>query len=270
MCFWWKKKKKHRIGLALGSGGARGLAHIGVIKVLEENNIPIHCIAGSSIGAVVGGLYAAAGDIQKIKKLALDNNWLKLLKLIVEPAVGGGVIGGKKIEKFLRGELGGVKFSDLKIPFSAMTTDFETGQPVILSRGDVAKAISCSLSVPLVFKPKKNEGKILVDGGLSEPVPVEAVRKMGADIVIAVNLDYCLPGEKKNIGFWDAAEDSLEILRFNLAKEKIKQADVVVEPKIKFRGLIGWRNFLNGEKFIPEGERAMREALPKLKKLMRS
>jgi NTE family protein len=268
MCFWWKKKKKYRIGLALGSGGARGLAHIGVIKILEENDIPIHCIAGSSIGAMVGGLYAAERNIGSIERLALDNNWRKLLSLIIEPSVGGGVIGGKKIESFLKKELDGAKFSDLKIPFSAVATNFETGQPVILSRGDVAKAISCSLSVPLIFKPKKHEGQVLVDGGLSEPVPIEAARKMGADFVIAVNLDYCLPGEKKGVGFWEAGEDSLEILRYHLAKEKIKQADVVVEPKIKFKGLIGWRKFFDGRKFIPEGERAMREVLPKLKKLI--
>lgn len=270
MFFWKNKKKKCKIGLALGSGGSRGLAHIGVIKVLEENNVPIHYIAGSSIGAVIGGLYAATRDIKRIEKFALGNNWRQLLSLIVEPSIKGGLIAGKKLENFLNKELDNAEFSDLKIPFVALATDFKNGEPIALSFGNVAKAVRCSLSVPLIFKPAGYKNKILVDGGLSEPVPINVVRQMGADIVIAVNLDRCDVSQKANNSFWELAERSLKILRYHLAKEKIKQADIVIEPKLKINGIIGWKNFLNGKEIILEGERAMRLVLPKLKRLMKS
>ncbi|MFA5128482.1 MAG: patatin-like phospholipase family protein [Patescibacteria group bacterium] len=268
MCFGEKKNKKYKVGLALGSGGARGLAHIGVIKVLLENNIPIHCIVGSSIGALIGGIYATTGDVSEVEKIARGNNWRQLLDLMWDPTLKGGLNGGKKIEMFIRKQINGVNFSDLKMRFAAVATNFETGEPVVMKTGDVTLAIKSSLSVPIIFNPVEFNGKILVDGGLSEPVPVDAVRKLGADFVIAVNLDNCHLVKKKKIGFFEAVEDSLSILRHHLSKEKVKAADILVEPKVFPQSLIGWRQFMESDKFIAEGERAMRAALPKLKKLI--
>jgi len=267
MCFWGEKKKKYKIGLALGSGGAKGLAHIGVIKVLLENNIPIHCITGSSIGALVGGIYATTGDISEVEKIARGNSWRQLLDLMWDPTIKGGLNSGKKIEIFIRKPINGAKFSDLKVRFAAVATNFETGEPVVMKTGDIVLAIKSSLSVPIIFNPVQINGKILVDGGLSEPVPVAAARKLGADFVIAVNLDNCHLGEKKKLGFFEAAEDSLSILRHHLSKEKVKAADILIEPKVFSPSLIGWRQFMESDKFIAEGERAMRVALPKLKRL---
>lgn len=252
----------------MGSGGAKGLAHIGVIKVLVENNIPIHCIAGSSIGALVGGIYAATGDILKIEKIAKGNTWRQLLDLMWDPTIKGGLNSGKKVETFIRKQINGIKFSGLKINFAAVATNFETGDPVVIKTGDVVLAIKSSVSVPIIFNPTKLNGKILVDGGLSEPVPVGAAKEMGADLVIAVNLDACQPNEKKKIGFFEAADDSLGILRHHLAKEKVKAADILIEPKVSAPSLIGWRQFMESDKFIVEGERAMRAAIPKLKKMI--
>jgi NTE family protein len=268
MCFWWKKKKKYKIGLALGSGGARGLAHIGVIKVLLENNIPIHCIAGSSIGALVGGIYAAKGDILEVEKIARGNSWRQLLDLMWDPTIKGGLNSGKKVEMFIRKQIDSVKFSDLKIRFAAVATNFETGEPVVIKTGDVVLAIKSSLSVPIIFNPTEFNGKFLVDGGLSEPVPVGLAKEIGADFVIAVNLDICRPDGKKKIGFFEEANNSLNILRHHLAKEKVKAADILVEPKVSAQSLVGWRQFMESDKFIAEGERAMRAAIPKLKKMI--
>lgn len=267
--FFHKKKKKIKIGLTLGSGGARGLAHIGVIKVLEENGIQIFCIAGSSIGALVGGLYAATHDVSGIEKLASQNDWKKILDLVWDPTIKGGLISGKKIENFIRKHLKGVKFSDLKIPFNAAATNFKTGEPVYIGRGDVASAVRSSLSVPLIFNLVSGDGKLLADGGLSDPVPVQAARRMGADLVIAVNLDNYRFSNHGKIGFFEAADNSLNILRYHLAQEKIKNADVVIEPKVSAPSLIGWRQFMNSKKIIAEGERAAREVMPAIKKLMR-
>ncbi|MFZ5363948.1 MAG: patatin-like phospholipase family protein [Patescibacteria group bacterium] len=266
--FFGKKKKKHKVGLALGSGGARGLAHIGVIKVLLENNIPIYCIAGSSIGALVGGIYATTGDVRGVEKIARGNNWRQLLDLMWDPTLKGGLNSGKKIEMFIREQIDNADFFDLKVRFAAVATNFETGESVVMKTGDVASAIKSSLSVPIIFSPAELNGKILVDGGLSEPVPVDAARKLGASLIIAVNLDSCHLDKKEKIGFSEAAENSLNILRHNLSKEKVKAADILVEPKVSAPSLIGWRQFMESDKFIAEGERAMRMALPKLKKLI--
>lgn len=261
-------EKRKKIGLALGSGGARGLAHIGVIKVLEENKIPIFCIAGSSIGALVGGLYAATGDIGKVEKLANGSNWRQILDLLWDPTIKGGLISGKKIETFIRKQIGGMKFSDMKIKFSAAATNFRTGEPVILETGDVVSAVKSSLSVPIIFNPTEVGGKILVDGGLSEPVPVGAAKEMGADLVIAVNLDNYHFSDKKKIGFFEAADNSLRILRQHLAEEKVKEADILIEPKVSAPSLVGWRQFVKSGEIIAEGERAAREIMPKIKKMI--
>ncbi len=269
MCFWRKQKRRRKIGLALGSGGAKGLAHIGVIKIFEENNIPIHCIVGSSIGALIGGLYAATGDLRKIEALAARNNWRQLLKLVWDPAIKGGLISGKKIETFIRQQIGEMKFSALKIPFAAVATNFGTGEPVVIKNGDVAFALRSSLSVPIVFHPVEQEGQILVDGGLSEPVPISAARDLGAEVVVAVNLDTFPFNKKRKIKLFEAAVGSLNILRYHLAQEKIKAAEIVIEPKVFASPLVGWRQFLESNKFITEGEKATRAVLPKLKKLAR-
>jgi len=268
MCFWLKKKKKHKVGLALGSGGARGLAHIGVIKVLEENNIPIHIITGSSIGAMIGGLYAALGDINKIEELANSNNWRQIFNLMFDPVIGGGLISGKKIENFIRKQIGNIKFSDLKMQFAAIATDFKTGEPITLKSEDVASAIRASISVPIIFNPVKISGKILVDGGLSEPVPVSAAKKMGANFIIAVNLDGFYFDKDKKLSLFEAANNSLMILRRHLALEKVRAADIVIEPKVFSSTLVGWKKFLESRKIIAEGEKATRKILPKIKKMI--
>jgi NTE family protein len=185
-----------------------------------------------------------------------------------DPTIKGGLNSGKKVEMFIRKQIDSIKFSNLKVRFAAVATDFETGEPVVMKTGDVVLAIKSSLSVPIIFNPTKLDGKILVDGGLSEPVPVGAAKEMGADLVIAVNLDTCQPDEKKKIGFFEAADDSLNILRHHLAKEKVKAADILIEPKVSAPSLIGWRQFMESGKFIAEGEKAMRAAIPKLKKMI--
>jgi NTE family protein len=261
------KLKCPKIGLALGSGGAKGLAHIGVIKVLEKNNIPIDFIAGSSIGALIGGFYAATKNIKQIEKIALNTNWRQVFSLL-DPSLRQGLIGGEKIEKFIEENIGQITFQDLKIHFSAMATDLKTGQTVVLNTGEVVSAIRASISLPLVFKPIKRGKKLLTDGGLSMPVPVETARKTGAELVIAVNLDadYFSNGQKNNFGFYRIANSTINLLRYHLSCWNVKDADVVIAPKI---GNVQWHQFLNGQKIIFSGEEATRRLLPQLKKLIR-
>ncbi|HNS34248.1 MAG TPA: patatin-like phospholipase family protein [bacterium] len=257
--------KRPKIGLALGSGGSRGLAHIGVIKALEENNIPIDFVAGSSIGTMVGGFYAAGLSIKEIEKIALSTTWRRVFSVLFDPHLKQGLIGGEKLKTFIEDYINGKKFEDCKITFVAVATDLKTGEVVVLNKGEMAQAIRASVSIPLVFKPVKINGRILADGGLSAPVPVEIARNMGADIVIAVNLDKHYCDEERETGWYDIANDSLNILRHHLALSNVANADIVIEINV---GKNYWYQFTNGQNKILTGEKATKEVLPKLKEMV--
>jgi len=196
--FFTRKRKK--VGLALGSGAAKGLAHIGVLKALAENRVPIDLIAGSSIGAVVGACYAKTGEIYYLEELIKEVDWRRLAKML-DPNIAlffKGVIYGKKVKEFLRTIIGDVDFKDLKIPLSVVTTDAETGEEVVIKEGSVLEAVRASISVPAVFTPVKHGNRFLMDGGIIDPVPVDIVRKMGADYIIACNVIQVPKKEKKH------------------------------------------------------------------------
>ncbi|MEA3463617.1 MAG: patatin-like phospholipase family protein [Patescibacteria group bacterium] len=262
--------KQQKIGLALSSGGAKGLAHIGVIKVLEKNNIPIDFIAGSSIGALIGGLYAAFGDIGKVEKIALSTNWRQVFSLL-DPAMRAGLLGGEKIKYFFEAQIDKMLFQDLKIPFTAIATDIKTSETVYLNKGEVAQAIRASISFPLVFKPVIYRNRLLADGGLSLPVPVKTVQDMGAGFVIAVNAEahYFRNGQNSRnsrIGFFKVANNSLNILRCRLADYSCRNADAIIVPELQ--GNIYWDKFLDGKNIILAGEKAMEDQLNRLQKLI--
>jgi NTE family protein len=178
-----------KFGLALGGGSARGLAHVGVIQVLEAYNIPIDIIAGTSIGSVVGSLYAAGASIDQLEEAALSMKKSKTFFLMDLALPHSGLISGKRIEEMLNDlALEDKTFDDLEIPFATVATDVESGAEVILNQGKVIDAVRASISIPGIFTPVKYQDYYLVDGGVVDPVPVDVVQKMGADIIIAVSL----------------------------------------------------------------------------------
>jgi len=217
------KKRGLKIGLALGSGSARGLAHVGVIMALEAYNIPIDIIAGTSIGSVIGGLYASGATIRQLEEVALSIKKSKTLFLIDPVFPHSGLISGDRIEKMLNQF--GIKdktFDDLKIPFAAVATDVESGAEVILNQGKVIDAVRASISIPGIFTPVKYQDYYLVDGGVVDPVPVDVVKMMGADIIIAVNLAKISPYNAvlmvdKETGLLKEVEN-LEDLRINIGE----------------------------------------------------
>ena len=250
----------------MGSGGARGLAHIGVIKVLEENNIPIDFIAGSSIGAMVGGFYASGLSIKELEKIALSTNWRKVFSTLFEPSFKKGLVGGEKVKTFIEEYIDGKNFESCKIPFAAVVTDLKTGEAVALNSGEIASAVRASISIPLIFKPVEINGRIYADGGLSAPVPVEIVKEMGADLIIAINLDRHYYDENWKPGWYDIANDSLNILRHHLALSNTASADIVIDVSIGKNS--SWYQFVNGKDKILAGEEAMREMLPRLQEII--
>ena len=178
-----------KTGLALGSGSARGWAHIGVIRALAETGVHVDFIAGTSIGALVGAIFAS-GEINSLEETVLRIDWMQIASFIDMVLPKSGLIDGKKITSFIRSQVKETNIEDLPIPFCAISTDLYTGREIIIREGDIIEAVRASFSIPGIFTPVKKNNMILLDGGLVNPVPVSAVRNMGADSIIAVDLSH--------------------------------------------------------------------------------
>lgn len=174
-----------KLGLVLSGGTAKGFAHLGVLEVFEKNKIKIDYIAGTSIGAVIGALYSSGLSVNELKEIAKKTKWSNLVDFTLPDR---GILSGKKIEDFLRNLLKNKKFEDLKIPLAVVATDVYKGEKVIFNKGDVVNALRASISIPSLFVPFEYDNRILVDGGLIDPLPNDVVRDMGAKIVIGVDL----------------------------------------------------------------------------------
>jgi len=268
--------KRKKIGLALSSGGSRGIAHIGVLEILEKNNIPIDMISGTSMGALIGALYSINTNAKKIKLEALK---LKDKKLFDYTFSRHGLIKGKKIEKVLDNAIGDIKFKDLKIPLYVTSFDLENNREIIFHRGSVAKAVRASISIPGIFIPVVNNGKILVDGAVVDPIPTEILREKGADIVIAVNVNYMKhkkpiinaeaikkQGKKKLPSLFQTAWKSIHVRENELSEADLfgSKADFVIN--VDLENVDGF-NFSETEEIISKGKIAAQRSLKKIRNI---
>ena len=229
-----------KVGLALGAGGARGFAHIGVLKALEQDSIPIDMIAGASMGAVIGAWYAKERKADALEKMVLETDWKQLVRLIdLNLLAGKGLLYGQKVKELLRSFIGDVRFEDLEIPLAIIAADAQTSEEIIFNEGSVVEAVRASISLPVIFTPVKWGDRFLVDGGIVNPVPVDVVRNMGAEIVIAVNV-LPAPSQEKQSGsakkknrFKMIPNPSFENTRLATAKKRIDS--LLEEHKGKFK-----------------------------------
>ncbi|MGM0587053.1 MAG: patatin-like phospholipase family protein [Bacteroidota bacterium] len=180
-----------KLGIALGSGAARGIAHLGVIQALEEADIPIHYIAGSSIGSLIGAAYAS-GDLSALRSFLESVNWKVMASYLDFTFPQRGLLEGKKLTQLIDQLLPVDRFDELQIPFCAIATDLHTGEEVRMTDGNLVEAIRSSLSLPGIFTPHAKNSRYLVDGGLVNPLPIDVVKAMGADVVLAVDLNHHL------------------------------------------------------------------------------
>ena len=248
---------RKRIALALGSGSARGLAHIGVLKVLNENQIPIHAIAGTSMGAFIGALYAAGLSVEQIEEIACNVDWRLTAKMFMPSLPRSGFVEGTRIKKFIRNIVGDLNIDDCIIPFASVAADIITGQEMVIQSGSLTEAVRASISIPMIFTPVKFQNHFLVDGGIVNPVPTNVAKKMGADIVIAVNVNPSMYQRNKSIGLKDEQKKQRKIFDVNSLKlntsiarfVKKKRDNVVSEMK---SDLDEWsQTFQNGKKATP-------------------
>ena len=249
---------KHKVALVLGGGAARGFAHIGVIKVLESHGIVPDMVVGTSAGAVVGSLYAGGFDAFAMQKIGqqLDE------KVFADWTLGGrGFLKGEALQDFINQHLQNRPLEKLNKPFATVATDLKTGERLVFRSGDTGMAVRASAAVPGVFQPTQFRGRTYVDGGLSSPVPVQAAREMGADIVIAVDISAKPEGQPVDnlVGvMWQ----TITIMGGTIGKVEMRDADIVIRPNLRY--VKSW-DFAARNEAMLEGERAAQSALPALK-----
>ncbi|WP_430392005.1 patatin-like phospholipase family protein [Dyella sp. 20L07] len=249
---------KLRIGLALGGGAAKGFAHIGVIKMLEANGIHPDVVSGTSAGSVVGALYASGMDPFQLQEtaFAMDESRIRDVRLF-----SGGVVQGQKLQDYVNQLVNNRPLDQMKIPFAVVSTQLETGQRTVFVRGNTGQAVRASSSVPGVFEPVEINGKHYVDGGVVSPVPVDAARQLGADVVIAVDISTKASGANPQ-GMINIVGQSISIMGQKLGEQELARADVVIRPKVN---QIGPADFEQKNQAIMEGERAALAAMPAIK-----
>ena len=228
-------ENRKKVGLALGSGGVRGLAHIGVLKTLIKHGIPIDYLSGASIGSWVGAHYSLFQDIEKTANFTIGKRKEKLISFF-EPTISGGLVKGEKVEAMLNDWFEGASFSDLKIPLKIAATNIISGEKIVFSDGKLAPAVRASMAVPGIFKPVVLKGQAVVDGGLSSRVPVNLVKELGAEVVVAVNLDYfqgLTNTSPDNVGLANITTWTIAITRHHLAQLSCQGADFIIEPPLR-------------------------------------
>jgi NTE family protein len=254
---------RKKVGLVLGGGAARGLAHLGVLEVLEREGIPIDMIAGTSIGAIVGAFYAHSKDIPLMENLAREvgANRLRLFGDIGIPRTG--IIRWNRIETRLKKIIGDVNIEDLSIPFACVASDIDNGEEVTFKSGPLWDAIRASATVPGVLALNESYERHLVDGGVLNPVPVSTVKAMGADFIIAVNVlapDKFMGQHDHN--FFSIIIKSMYLMSNRVIISAVKQADVVIVPNTNHIGFIDFQKVDEG---IKVGRAAAELAIPEIK-----
>lgn len=265
----WRKRleqpERPRVGLALSGGAARGIAHVGVLKVFAEHNVPVDFVAGTSAGSIAGGALAAGMSIEEIEKLSRTLRWKDMGRMTLSRL---GVQSNARMEEFLRKFLPITRFEELRIPFAAVATDLHSGEAVVMSgEGDVPFAIRASCTIPGWYVPViDSKGRQLVDGGLVANVPAAAARSLGADVVIAVDVNSegatFLGPPQSAIG---VIFQSMMVVQRTVSALQLQDADIVIRPRI---GHIRWDEMKRADELIRLGEEAARATLARIQHLL--
>jgi len=250
-----------RIGLALAGGFARGIAHIGVLRVLREARIPIHCVAGTSVGALIGTAYCAGATLEEMARIGETTTFADFGRWTPSWL---GLATNRRLEKYVSRFTAAKTFEDLKIPLAIATTDINAGISVYYTKGPIGPALRASCAYPGLFVPIQFEGRTLVDGFLTAPVPVEGVSLLGADIIVAVYLEAGNLEQPRT--FTDVLSRSFNIIQRHTDLSWRSLADVIIEPDVK---PFVWDDFTKTPEMIAAGEAAAMAALPQIRAVLR-
>ncbi len=252
-----------RVALVLGGGAARGFAHIGVIRVLEQEHIPVDLVVGTSVGSLIGAIYASEKDSFDLEWTAFQLEQDDLFDFrLMNAVVGMGYAKGDRLEAFVKAKVKVADIEQLKVPFAAVATDLNWGQRVVLDRGSIARAVRASSAIPGVFEPVSHAGKLLVDGGVVDNIPVDVAREKGADIVIAVDVSQGVGNTSiKNV--LDVLLQATNIMFAENVERKKQGADVLVEPAVAGVGML---DFTQKKRCMQAGIDAARAAVPRIRK----
>jgi NTE family protein len=249
--------------LVLGGGTARGFAHIGVLKVLQQNGLVPDLVVGCSAGALVGSLYAAGHQPQQLEELALrvkDNE--------IADLVSGnkrGMVAGEALQAFVNRQVKQQRIESFPLPFAALATNLTVGLPAVFTSGDAGLAVRASSSIPAIFIPTRIQDQEFVDGGLISPMPIRTARELGATTVVAVTLSAGVqPGSPT--GLFELLMQSFEIMSSSITRLELREADVVIQPDL---GRLSFTDFTSRNLMITLGEQAARRALPAIRAKLR-
>ena len=253
--------KGRKIGLALSGGAVLGMAHLGVFKVLEEHNIPIHCIAGTSAGAMAGAFFAAGYSYEQIWRIAKDLNWGKIGG-VTFPAKG--LLNSRLLERFLCQKLGNINIEDLPIPFAATAVDLTTGKLIVYTTGPLARAVRASCIIPGVFTPLEIDDAVIVDGGLKSFLPLTEVEKLGADLTIAVKLVPSVKMRHKPDNIIEILTNTHDLTVAHFA-DISPHGDIEILPNLE--GMNSY-DFKQSKELVNRGAVAARKNIKKIKKAL--
>jgi len=257
-----RKRTRPTVALVLGGGAARGFAHIGVIRVLEQEKIPIDMIVGTSVGSLIGALYAHTVNSFELEWTAFTLERNDVFDYGIRTVFNGmGAAKGLRLEEFIRSKVAVSNIEDLKIPFAALATDLNQGTRVVLDSGPVATAVRASCSIPGVFEPVLHQGNLLVDGGVLENLPVSVAREKGADVVIAVDVSVSVVNRDIS-NLLDVMVQSVNIMAAQNVKLQRKAADILIQPVV---GHIGMMDFSQKKQCLEAGMEAARQAMPDIR-----
>ena len=251
------------IGLALGGGFARGLAHIGVLKVLEEEKIPVNCIAGTSVGALIGAVYASGVSPKEMEEIAALVRFRDFARWTVSRL---GFASNDRMTGMLRRFLKVQTFEEMRVPLAVIATDFATGEPVVFRSGELVGPVRASCAYPGMFLPVSVNGRLMVDGMLAYSVPTSPLRHMGAERVLAVYLKahWVNAGPPRSV--FDVIGQSFSIAQSKMCSQWQADADIVVEPEVQ---AFGYDSFDRAPALVRAGEEAARHALPRIREWLR-
>lgn len=250
------------IALALGGGGAKGFAHVGVIKVLESHNIKANIVTGTSAGSFVGSLYASGKSPYQLQQIALNLQEDDIRDLTLSKQ---GFVEGQKLQDYVNKQVKNVPIQQFPIRFAAIATQLDTGKKTAFNYGNAGQAVRASCSIPNIFIPARIGGKRYVDGGLVSPIPVTTAKAMGADIIIAVDIS-AKPKAGKPLNLWSLLDQSLNIMSLGAIQAELKQADVVIKPPV---GHIGTLDLSQRHATLLAGEQAAQAQLPNIKQAIK-